>query len=123
MRLTRLALRAAGFIASIGLFAQSAPQQPATFRATVRLIVQPVSVKDKQGKPVLGLTARDFVLTEDGQPQEIAFVEYQAFDAAPAATLSVGPPSAAAMSTPVPSATKEMPSVPIPGDVKYRSRR
>jgi hypothetical protein len=33
-----------------------ADQQPpqSTFRATVRLIVQPVSVKDKQGKPVLG---------------------------------------------------------------------
>ena len=59
-----------------------ADQQPpqSTFRATVRLIVQPVNVKDKQGKPVLGLTARDFVVTEDGQPQEIAFVEYQALD-------------------------------------------
>jgi hypothetical protein len=59
-----------------------ADQQPpqSTFRATVRLIVQPVSVKDKQGQPVLGLTAKDFVVTEDGQPQEIAFVEYQALD-------------------------------------------
>src|SRR5579862_3784038 len=58
---------------------QSAPQQPAaTFRATTHLIVQTVTVKDKSGKPVLGLTAKDFVVIEDGQPQDIAFVEYEA---------------------------------------------
>ena len=49
----------------------------ATFRTTTRLIVQSVFVKDKDGKPIEGLTAKDFVITEDGQPQDIAFVEYQ----------------------------------------------
>ena len=49
----------------------------ATFRTTTRLIVQSVFVKDKDGKPIEGLTAKDFVVTEDGQPQDIAFVEYQ----------------------------------------------
>src|SRR5690242_14011099 len=51
-------------------------QQP-TFRSGTKLIVQTVSVKDKDGKPVEGLTARDFVVTEDGEPQTVSFVEYQ----------------------------------------------
>ena len=66
--------------ASIGLAQQQQPQTQtpqATFRATTRLIVQSVFVKDKDGKPIEGLTAKDFVITEDGQPQDIAFVEYQ----------------------------------------------
>ena len=44
-------------------------QQP-TFRAGTRLIVQTVTVKDKDGKPIEGLTANDFVVTEDGEPQD-----------------------------------------------------
>ena len=34
-------------------------------------------MKDKNGKPLLGLTAKDFVLTEDGTEQEIKFFEHQ----------------------------------------------
>ena len=64
--------------ASVGLAQQPQTQTPqATFRTTTRLIVQSVFVKDKEGKPIEGLTAKDFVITEDGQPQDIAFVEYQ----------------------------------------------
>lgn len=102
-------------------------QQPQpTFRATVRLIVQPVSVKDKQGQPILGLTAKDFIVTEDGQPQEIAFVEYQALDD----TLLAPPTIAASRPTvPVPATngvspvTPERVAVPVPGDTRYRGRR
>ena len=59
-------------------------QQPAAgdaagadVRSTTRLIVQTVTVKDKDGKPIEGLTAKDFVVTEDGEPQTISFVEFQ----------------------------------------------
>ena len=38
-------------------------------RTTTRLIVQTVTVKDKDGKVIEGLTAKDFTVTEDGQPQ------------------------------------------------------
>ena len=55
------------------------------FRASTRLIVQTVSVLDRDGKPVEGLTANDFVVTEDGQAQDIAFIEYQRLDAPAAA--------------------------------------
>ena len=52
-------------------------QPPAVFRGSTRLVVQNVYVKDKEGRPVEGLTEKDFVIFEDNQRQEIAFVEYQ----------------------------------------------
>ena len=56
--------------------ASSSQSQP-TFRTGTRLIVQTVTVKDRDGRPIEGLTAKDFVVTEDDEPQTIAFVEYQ----------------------------------------------
>ena len=68
-----------------GAAQQQQTQQP-VFRATTRLVVQTVTVKDKDGKVIEGLTAKDFSVTEDGQPQDIAFVEFQRMQgAAPAA--------------------------------------
>src|SRR5580700_2974569 len=104
----------------------SAAQQPpqATFRATTHLIVQTVTVKDKTGKPVLGLTAKDFVVTEDGQPQDIAFVEYEALDApvaAPALTTESAPPPVRAPTSAVASTTPDV--VSVPGAAAYRGRR
>ena len=54
-----------------------AAQDEAVFRADTRLVVQQVTVKDKDGKPIEGLTAKDFTITEDGVPQTIAFLEFQ----------------------------------------------
>jgi Ca-activated chloride channel family protein len=47
-------------------------QQP-TFRATVDLVHFGVSVVDKQGKPVTGLTADDFEVMENGKPQSLKY--------------------------------------------------
>jgi VWFA-related protein len=48
-----------------------------TLSMKVQLVVETVAVKDKQGNPIQGLTAKDFVVTEDGVPQTIRFAEHQ----------------------------------------------
>ncbi|HSE33493.1 MAG TPA: VWA domain-containing protein [Pyrinomonadaceae bacterium] len=40
-------------------------------RFETTLVAQDLLVTDKQGRPVRGLTANDFVITEDGKPQQV----------------------------------------------------
>lgn len=42
-----------------------------TFRVGADLVVVDVTVRDRQGKPVQNLTQKDFVIIEEGQPQQI----------------------------------------------------
>jgi VWFA-related protein len=115
--------------------AQPATPQP-TFRSTTRLIVQTVMVKDKDGNPIRGLTEKDFVVTEDGKPQQIAFVEYQELAGSAADSLqaadTAGDPAAPAVqpvaAAPPPSATgvvaqTQLAASSTPGDIKYKDRR
>src|SRR5690242_1153446 len=46
--------------------------QEGQFRARAEMVRVDVSVHDRQGQPVHGLTAADFLLTEDGKPQQIS---------------------------------------------------
>src|ERR1700678_1658928 len=48
-----------------------------TLSVKVQLVVEAVVVKDKDGKPIQGLTARDFAVTEDGVPQTVRICEHQ----------------------------------------------
>ena len=50
-------------------------QQPFTLKVSTQLVVETVVVKDKDGKAIEDLTAKDFAVTEDGVPQMISFVE------------------------------------------------
>ena len=58
-------------IASAGLSGQ------ANFTSSTQLVIETVVVKDKQGRPVEGLRAEDFHVTENGAPQQIKFFDYQ----------------------------------------------
>jgi VWFA-related protein len=51
--------------------------QPATFTSTSQLVVETVTVTDKKGKPIEGLSAGDFTIFEDGVPQTVRFFEHQ----------------------------------------------
>src|SRR5215204_152432 len=84
MRATRRAATGmaivSGFLTAIALataVSRTVVAQQPVFRAETRLIVETVTVKDKEGRAVEGLTAKDFAITEDGEPQQIAFVEFQ----------------------------------------------
>jgi VWFA-related protein len=103
---------------------QQQTQQP-VFRATTRLIVQTVIVKDKEGNVVEGLTAKDFSVTEDGQPQDIAFVEFQRLQG-PAPDPAAAQPAAAPPRLPntrVEQATATQIAAPPSGDIRYQDRR
>ncbi len=64
-------------------------QQPAlTIRQTVRRVIVDVTVRDAGGKPVHGLTASDFAITEDKHPQRVQSFDVYDFDKA---SISRGP--------------------------------
>ncbi len=92
---------------------------PATFTTTTQLVVEQVTIRDKSGNPIEGLTAKDFNITEDGKPQTIAFVEYQKLPDAPVSDLPVIP----GRGTAVPRLTRTQISPERPGEVRYRDRR
>jgi TonB family protein len=50
-------------------------QTGAIFNVNVPLVIEDVTVKDPGGTPIEGLNASDFVVTEDGVPQQVSFFE------------------------------------------------
>ena len=72
----RPAVVTAGFLAVafnlVIVAQQTPPQAPPVFRAGVDLVHLDVSVLDKDRRPVRGLTAADFSVSEDDRPQPIA---------------------------------------------------
>ncbi len=66
-----------GHTQTIGQNKDSGKTDTYTLSVRSQLVVEAVTVRDKQGKPIQGLTANDFVLTEDGIPQKIRFCDHQ----------------------------------------------
>ncbi len=89
----------------------------ATFQTTSQLVVETVSVKDKDGNPITGLTAKDFAITEDGVPQTIKFFEFQKLTDAPPSQ-----PTNPRIEL-LPRLTKSQIAPETPGDFRYRARR
>jgi VWFA-related protein len=95
--------------------------QAATIKVTSRLIIEPTTVKDKKGKPIGGLSAKDFTITEDGVPQKISFCEHQVLteDATP---LEVAPADEENVKIYNRLATTQI-SGESAGEIKYKDHR
>jgi VWFA-related protein len=121
MRRLFLAALIAMTLAPAGL-AQQRPQP--IFRASTQLIVTTVSVTDRNGRPIERLTVNDFIVTEDNEPQDIAFIQYQRLDdlvALPALAFVQGggvAPAPDLLSLVQPGIT-----APPAGDERFRNRR
>jgi VWFA-related protein len=109
---------------------QSAQQQPQgkayNFTMNINTVMEAVSVKDKNGKPIEGLTAKDFVVTEDNVPQTITFCDFQKMEDNVLPTIDVpkAPPITTEKEKPkVESLTRTEIMPESPGDLKYRNRR
>jgi VWFA-related protein len=113
------------------------PGEPVKFSSNIQLVVEIVSVKDKNGNIVEGLTAKDFTVTEDGKPQDIKFCEFQKLSDDPLPALAETTPPAkpdntAGSGKPAPGDAKKIEVAPVaqtgikperPGDIRYRDRR
>jgi VWFA-related protein len=105
----------------------AATNKPFSFSTSINTVMEAVTVKDKNGKIIEGLTAKDFVVTEDNVPQVITFCDFQkmednvlpSIDVPKAPTITGEKPPAAA----VDSLAKRDIMPETPGDLKYRDRR
>jgi VWFA-related protein len=70
LRRVVVACLCSGLLLTVGSAQRPQPQNPATFRARTDVVSVDVLVRDRS-KPVPGLTAADFRLTDSGVPQEV----------------------------------------------------
>jgi VWFA-related protein len=107
--------------------AQPASGKAYSFTMNVNTVMEAVSVKDKSGKPIEGLTAKDFVVTEDNVPQTITFCDFQKMEdnVLPTIDAPKAPPITAEKekTKTVESVTRTEIMPETPGDLKYRNRR
>lgn len=109
-------MRVAILLCGLAVIAQQ-PQERATFTTSTQLVVETVTVTGKDRKPILGLTAKDFIITEDGKPQTIAFVEYQELrDTRDASSFT-------SSAVPLSRIARTQISPGWPGDTRYKDRR
>ena len=97
------------------------PGAAGTFTLSVssKLVIESVNVKDKQGKSVSGLTAKDFTVTENGVEQHINFCEYQELPTTPEPPVKQGPENIRVYNK---LAVTQIASEK-PGDVHYKDKR
>ena len=67
-------------------------EEPYRFKAGVNLVQIPVMVKDKQGRRVEGLLAKDFVVKENGVPQKLTYFTSDPFALSVAVVLNTALP-------------------------------
>jgi VWFA-related protein len=116
MRLPIL-LFVAAIMPALAQQAAPAPQEVPVFRSETRLVVQQVTVKDKRGNPIEGLTAKDFAVTENGVAQTISFLEFQKLEEIQP------PPVMDDQVAPIPRLAHTQIAAERPLDFKYSDRR
>jgi VWFA-related protein len=94
-------------------------QTPPKFSVTTQLVTIGLTAKDKNGNRLTGLTAGDFIVTEDGKKQKLATCEYQKLDNTPLAAL---PDAGAEEQKAAPAAAVAAPAN-APREIKYKDRR
>lgn len=102
---------ALGLAASLG-----AQSEAPTFKSASTLVIVDVSIKDKAGHEITSLGKNDFVLLEDGKPQNIAVFELQRLNGSP------GAPATASLAAALPQRQNMITSA-APGKLVYRDRR
>ncbi|HYK88968.1 MAG TPA: VWA domain-containing protein [Acidobacteriota bacterium] len=90
-----------------------------TFRAATQLVVETVVVKDKTGRAIEGLAAKDFTVTEDGAPQKISIFEFEKLPEVPE-TAPLPEPGRPKLLDKLP---RTQISPEAPGSVRYNDRR
>jgi len=109
------------FILFISALLALAQQPEATFSSTTQLVIETVNVKDKSGKPIENLTAKDFTITEDGAPQSIRFFEFQQLPDLP--STSPIQPNPGQRPLPYQKLTRTQIAQETPGNPRYRDHR
>ena len=92
------------------------------FQANAQLVVETVTVTDKNGKTVEGLTAKDFSVTEDGVAQTVSFCEFQTMLETPEPPVTPAPAAEPVAAKVDPVVRTEI-APERPGDLRYRDRR
>ncbi|MGO9256704.1 MAG: VWA domain-containing protein [Bryobacteraceae bacterium] len=105
------------------------------FEASTQLVVEDLIIKDKSGNSVTGLKKTDFVVLEDGKPQDVDFAEFQKLEDTtipppPEEKPSVGgglqkreeKPADQPKDQPKAVTTNQI-APEKPGDIKYQDRR
>ncbi len=100
------------------------PGAAATFKTATNLVTEEVTVVDKNGKSVENLTPADFIVTEDGVPQKITFLQYQNIpdDFGPGLQTRPETPPAAGPA-PLDRLTRTEIKPETPGEVAHRDKR
>ncbi len=112
-------------LAGLGSYAQqvgqntSGRQSAPTFQVSTQLVIETVTVTDKNGAPVEGLKSDDFVITEDGAPQDISVFEHQKLEDAATAP----PPPLTTRAVPLARYPRSQIAAESAGKIRYHDRR
>lgn len=113
-------------VGALAASSQETPPRDVTFQSTINLVVVHLSVKDKDGKPIEGLKPSDVLVTEDGKPQRVQFLEYQRLqdEPLPKPELKTGTSESVASpaAIPPPAGNRIVPSANR-SEIKYRDSR